>query len=693
MLHATFQRLFPRVSPDHEASLWRRGILTWDDYERREGAQPALFSDPLLAVDPVARLRAALNDEDAHYFAQCLTPREHYRIPLSFPHRTLFLDIETTGLSRYYDFITVVGWSYAGKYDAFIRGTDPTGLLNALRQARAIITFNGALFDLPFLKSAFDALPLPPVHIDLRFLGRRVGLSGSQKDIEAKLGFSRPDHLREVRGESAPILWHRYRRGSIDALKQLIEYNHCDIEGMKFLFDYAVAKLLHKHKVPKRVRDQVPRFACRTEIKWARGRTNKSGLRLAPYHGPSGPAVTLQTLTQLRRRDYHLRVVGIDLTGSEERPSGLCVLDGATASTSTVASDDEIVAACLTARPHVVSIDSPLSLPRGRVSVGDDDPGREKYGIMRHCERVLKKRGVNVYPALIPSMQKLTARGIRLAARLRSHGLAVIESYPGAAQDIMGIPRKRASLEMLRAGLAEFGVRGAFQTIDVSHDELDAITAAIVGIFFWSGKFEALGTEEEEALIIPDLKCDATAWNGRQIIGLSGPIAAGKTTSARYLESCGFAYARYSMVLADLLNAEGHAPSRRALQQLGDDVHREHGQRWLGRRLLRLVPGTDKLVVDGLRFPDDHAFLAETFGPAFLHIHVDASASTREQRFAGRGDPAVIFTASEQHPVERGVTALRPLAHATLRNENDLPTLYQDLNTQLRDSFGDSECR
>jgi len=53
---------------------------------------------------------------------------------------------------------------------------------------------------------------------------------------------------------------------------------------------------------------------------------------------------------------------------------------------------------------------------------------------MRYCERILKKRGVNVYPSLIPSMQRLTARGIQLANNFRSLGIPVIESYPGAGR-------------------------------------------------------------------------------------------------------------------------------------------------------------------------------------------------------------------------------------------------------------------
>ncbi len=48
-------------------------------------------------------------------------------------------------------------------------------------------------------------------------------------------------------------------------------------------------------------------------------------------------------------------------------------------------------------------------------------------------------------------------------------------------------------------------LKESFLNNSVSHDELDAITSAVVGLFFWTGKFEALGNEEEEYLIIPKI--------------------------------------------------------------------------------------------------------------------------------------------------------------------------------------------
>lgn len=698
MLRATFQHLVRGISAEKEAALWRQGILTWEDFEKRnplpeppsdnkgKPVQNSLFSAP----------RAALCTGNAAFFSDLLNRREHFRIPLTFPEKTIFLDIETTGLSRYYDIITLVGWSSQGSYGVFVRGQDDAGLREIMRDAQVIVTFNGSLFDLPFLRAGFPDLKIPPVHIDLRFLAKRVGLSGGQKSIEQELGIKRPSAVLGIRGDSAPVLWHKYRRGSLDALKLLIEYNHCDIEGMKYILDDVVARLFGKLGIPRRIQQSVPRFAKPRKLILINGKERKGdsahAIQMLPYLGSSGPEITLSDLLPRHASDS-LRIVGIDLTGSENRLTGWCLLRGKVAITRTLRTDEELVAATVESHAHLVSIDSPLSLPTGRISVFDDDPGRREFGIMRTCERVLKQRGINVYPTLIPSMQRLTERGIRLATRLRGLGIPVIESYPGAAQDIMGIPRKRASLEMLREGLAEFGVAGEYMNKKVTHDELDAITSAVVGAFFWSGKFEALGTGEEEALIIPDLKATTRRWQDRRMIGISGPVAAGKTSAARHLQHLGFFYARYSMVLESILKARGEHATREDLQKFGELVHNECGQRWLGRRLLETLPQDGDIVIDGLRFPEDHAFLAETFGPAFRHVHIRASVKVRNARFRTRERGGRGLRKAQKHPVEQKIDEVLQLSHTVITNEDSIQSLRKNLDMLVYTNHPNDKCR
>jgi predicted nuclease with RNAse H fold/dephospho-CoA kinase len=408
-------------------------------------------------------------------------------------------------------------------------------------------------------------------------------------------------------------------------------------------------------------------------LRWTteKSQATENVIYLPAYQGKIGANISLKDIAYSTKFS-HIRVVGIDLCGSETRQSGWSLLKGDYVFTQLLKSDADIIAATIDVKPTVVSIDSPLSLPKGRVSVDDDDPGRKVFGITRSCERILKKRGINVYPSLIQSMQTLTARGIRMAEYFRSQGIPVIESYPGAAQDIMNIPRKKASLELLKSGLIELGIRGEFCNELISHDELDAITSAIVGFFFWNGKFEALGNTEEGYLIIPDINNTQSNWINRRVIGLSGSIASGKTTAGEFLKSSGFHYARYSLVLADILHERGLKPSRETLQQVGEEINKNPGQRWLSEKLFEKLPNHGDIVIDGLRYPEDHAFWAEKFGLSFMHIYINCPQEIRVERYISRGGTYEEFISADSHLAEADVIKLASLADVSITNNNSL---------------------
>jgi uncharacterized protein YprB with RNaseH-like and TPR domain/predicted nuclease with RNAse H fold/dephospho-CoA kinase len=598
---------------------------------------------------------------------------------LSEPRTVIFLDIETTGLSRYYDDLTIVGYQMNGRYNAFIAGDDPAGLLGSLQSATTLVTFNGTLFDIPFLKKTFGAIALPQVHIDLRYASRRVGLRGGQKAIERELGLTHRGGIDDVDGAAAVLLWHEYLRGRAQSLQKLIDYNFADVRGMCGILDWVVQKLTEADLL-----FSVPSFFAEMPDRDGHARPG------ARFPSPSRLGRKSMSFEGLfgTTRAAAATIVGVDLTGSEKRPSGVCVLKGADAQTAMVASDDEIVSIVLKANPEIVSIDSPLSLPKGRTRVSDDDPGRLEFGIMRICERTLKRRGINVYPCLLPSMQRLTARGIAIADRLRRLGYPVIESYPGAAQDIMGIPRKGAGEHLLKLGLKGFGVSGPYQDSPVKHDELDAITSALVGTFFLSGLYEALTGPEEGALIIPDLN----ARSSPLVVGFSGRIAAGKTTAANGIERLGFRYVRFSQIIDDIIIAEGLVPNRGLRQETGWRVHVEKGQKWLCEQVLRRVEGADKIVIDGLRFPEDHAYFFERFGTRFMHIHVDASPELRAVRLHAAGLD-VDFESLEQQPTETRIETLRQKAAVVVKNEGTLELLNERLAAVIGACEGEKGAR
>ena len=88
-------------------------------------------------------------------------------------------------------------------------------------------------------------------------------------------------------------------------------------------------------------------------------------------------------------------------------------------------------------------------------------------------------------------MRLLTARGIKLKKILTRRGYPVIEIYPGAAQDLFGIPRKQHGLAKLRRGLERVGLRGLKK--EMNGDELDAVTGALVGRCTSKGKRKCWG--------------------------------------------------------------------------------------------------------------------------------------------------------------------------------------------------------
>src|SRR5207253_9713238 len=54
---------------------------------------------------------------------------------LADPARVLFLDVETTGLSWFYDELTILGWAIDRGYCLHIAGDDPGRVVNASRTA------------------------------------------------------------------------------------------------------------------------------------------------------------------------------------------------------------------------------------------------------------------------------------------------------------------------------------------------------------------------------------------------------------------------------------------------------------------------------------------------------------------------------------------------------------------------------
>lgn len=152
-----------------------------------------------------------------------------------------YLDIETTGLSSVYSYITVIGiYLVDENFDEMVQivGEDITSenLLSALEGVDTIYTYNGSRFDLPFIKDYMGVDLLQKYkHIDLMIDCWRCRLFGGFKAVEVKLGIER--ELQGIGGLDAVILWRKHQQGDEEALLVLLKYNQEDVKNLRILKD------------------------------------------------------------------------------------------------------------------------------------------------------------------------------------------------------------------------------------------------------------------------------------------------------------------------------------------------------------------------------------------------------------------------------------------------------------------------
>ena len=672
LLYSSFLQL-KGISRRKEEALWESGIDTLGALQYSRSSQQSLFS---IVEDEITPYIEALVARKSDVFLKKLDSKDYYRVAYSFPEQILFLDIETTGLSSQYHYITMAGWMVNGEYHYWLQGLPTDDFLSAVNNASLLVTFNGILFDCKFLDHTFktDIFSKKP-NLDLMHLCRRYGLTGGQKLIEEIIGFSRPTTLETTTGKEAIALWYQFLFGDEDALNKLLLYNYYDIQGMAYILDWVFYNKIYGISFPKIKKMPSAFFTTLVSerIFYPSPRVHHQIREHIKSHISNFSREKL-----LPANSY--RIIGIDLAGKTSSRTGVCLLKDDCGETLVLHEDADIVDYALSIKPDLISIDAPLSLPKGRTTVYDDDPYRDTAGILRHCERVLKRRGINSYPALIRSMQELTKRGILLASIFRSHGIPVIECFPGAAQDIIQLPRKRTDETLLKKGLSRFGVHGSFEHNKVSHDELDAVTAALVGQFFISGFYEAIGIPEENDMIIPQKKRIDNPYS--LVIGICGPISAGKSEVAAYFQERGFEAGRYSKIIADSHENDQISTSRAFLQQEGWKTYTGKHQYLLNQKLEQAF-NSKCIVIDGMRHCEDYTYWKERCFTKFILLYIETDFSVRKTRYVKRGNTTVSYEDAISHPVESHISALKDLADYTVFNNSNKESLWQQLDDIL----------
>ncbi len=454
MIKSTFN-FIPGIGYKTEKIFWNEGVFTWDDLYLKLNTLHISETKQVAIEDYIRKAQKALSLFDSSFFANYLPSKDHWRLYKEFSSKTLFLDIETTGLSHYYDVITMIGTFDGNKLRYFVKDNNLDQFPDHLKKYKLIVTFNGKLFDIPFIRKLYPNINIPEIHIDLRYLLRSVGIDGPLKKIETRMGISRPPEISNLNGREAVVLWNRFLNGNNEDLEKLLLYNSYDTVNLQSLLKYCYDTKANEiyaqmkdatyqvelGKDPQQLNNDftiesqnidMPKILTKeVDNGYLEVYSNKQKVLGINRSAIQKTEIKLSAIIRrIKNKGFQPLSLGIDLTGSEKRPSGVCVLNGNEAELELLKTDQELISKAQEVKPTIISIDSPLSLPNGRCCEKDSCECRQ-YGITRECERILKRRGINVYPCLIQSMQQLTLRGMRLANILREQGFKVIESYPG----------------------------------------------------------------------------------------------------------------------------------------------------------------------------------------------------------------------------------------------------------------------
>jgi uncharacterized protein len=227
------------LSYKKEINLWKSGIKDWNDFVNKDKISGISQKRKLVYNYQLYQAKRALLNNNSEYFAKLLPKKDHWRTYELFKDSCIFLDIETSCVNQGYISCITLYDGYETKTFVKDHNLDFNIIKNILSKSKMIITFNGNVFDLPFLKKYYKNL-IPDVPCwDLRHSCANLELNGGLKQVEKKLNIKRNNKIVDRLHGGDPLkLWKMYL-GSENKyyLDLLIEYNQEDTINLKIIAD------------------------------------------------------------------------------------------------------------------------------------------------------------------------------------------------------------------------------------------------------------------------------------------------------------------------------------------------------------------------------------------------------------------------------------------------------------------------
>ena len=182
----------------------------------------------------------------------------------------------------------------------------------------------------------------------------------------------------------------------------------------------------------------------------------------------------------------------------------------------------------------------------------------------------------------------------------------------------------------------------------------------------------------------------------QQVVGLVGYIASGKSTVSEHFIEQGFRYFKLSDVIRQECVSRGLEINRTNLQNVGNELRVKHDAPYLVERTLQSAGRSKKIIIDGIRNPEEIKYLRE-HSPAFI-LGIIAPKYVRLERYmdrlAERGEDgmnkAAFYRADKREQgigedtTGQQVSACLDMVDHTIKNNGSLDDLLIDCEEVLQ---------
>lgn len=160
-----------------------------------------------------------------------------------------------------------------------------------------------------------------------------------------------------------------------------------------------------------------------------------------------------------------MKIIGLDLAGKSENPTGFCLItfnEKTETKTKVFYSNKEILEEIDKINPDLIAIDAPFEFP--------------EEGYFRKSDILLKQKGFKPLSPRFPGMRYLVNRVKKLIKKFRTKNYKTIEVFPKASEKILGLEKNE----------------------NANEHEYDALLCALTGKYYKEGEYENL-----DGIIIP----------------------------------------------------------------------------------------------------------------------------------------------------------------------------------------------